>query len=165
MAERGKNQNVHRAQEEAAAREDRFHFARRHPNSVSGDEIERRLVIERASKAIAALESITEQAVSKDEEWPVAYVPIEEAQKVADAYEALDELWRHLPEVMAYTVGYDSKGWSRSVFHGCLSEEQADALAAGMNAGEAGERKEFDVRLSPCRIIDMRKPTFSVEDL
>lgn len=161
--ERGRNQNREQTEREETERTERRHFARRHPRSWGHDEMRIELVKKRLEDALDALDSIGKTQIIEESE----VVSTEDAGLVGRAYEALDNLYVHLPEIMAWSVGYEAfGGWSRSIFHACTTEEQAKEIAAAMNLREGLYKPpEFDVELCPCRIIDMVKPEFTAEDI
>lgn len=115
-------------------------------------------------KALAALDGLEDDAHK---------VPLEKADRIRIAGEALDSLDRYLPKVEAWCLVkvYGSPGWKPAVWWGCTNKAQAEALCAvatqrypHKSHWPESQRDTWRVEYRACEMSEMVDPRFTPAD-
>lgn len=136
------------------------------PNSWSSEDQNAGYVRRAIAEVLAALASIPDD----DLDTPLI-------DNVARARQALNDLDRHLPEVIAWCVvkHYSNSGdaarWLPAVWVGCKTEEQANAMRDAIAKHYDGQadrhgwlRDKWTVERRPCRISSVLRPEVTAEE-
>lgn len=137
----------------------------RHPNSQSFSDMTALEVVRRCEAIVKALAPYI--PLEDVGEYGEGVVPLSACKALKTVVPIIENLDRHLPRILAWSVGYlPGEGWHRSTFFGCQSQAQAERLVDAINKveGDDPRAKTWDAKLVPVSYNDMVKRNFTAED-
>jgi hypothetical protein len=126
-------------------------------------------VVTRCEKIIAALKPFA-GTESFDTQYGQGAVPVSAIPALKIAVPLVEDLDRHMPYIMAWSVGYwwGRNDANRSTFFGCASKAQADRICAAANKADGRRKRKvgdtWTAEFMAVAYNDMVKRTFSAAD-
>lgn len=141
----------------------------RHDNVGNFADMSATEVVIRCEKIIGALAPYAGMETF-DTQYGQGAVPVSAIPALKIAVPLVEDLERHMPYIMAWSIGYwwGDKDSNRSTFFGCASKAHADRICKAANAADGSRRRKVgDIWTAEFMAVaynDMVKRSFSAEE-